>query len=573
MILKNPKQLLKQGVAPLLTNFIFKPKASNKAIEILRNEEAYSNALHNLLDKSTIQSRLILYELNPIELGVPSEYVQGKAGKVFSALKTTQSAQEVIGDVVFPVLKAFKLAKTKYSSLLASTDAYVSKVNILVGYIDHQMSKGKTIEQILKDLNENKVDPVSLQNAERWQADMNAESMRSNVAKTLRENAGGYKYFMKSFPLTTHQSFVQGVRKLTSKAISSELTKEERQDLMNTVGKFAVQQILYRATVDIGISLIAMAIERGLTGGDDDEYFLNELLAKSSGQLLFDLVLGSKSIYADIGYAIAMNLAWKAYTKSELEERKAEDISFKSKSLEKSALAPEPQMGGASGVVAKGVSNISSKAFKAINNEEPWISVIKDLSVNTIPLIASIATGSGTIKQAINAYESYENKRVRISNLIDAKLATELGDFSFSIPDDKRANIIDISRRWDFNEIKSSLFVEPKTNQLCLIPKESYKQMQEDAIFDLFGVKSTYVSSIMGTSNYKKLSSEKIEKFSEKYGLKYNDKRFIMAQYANKALDADAIRTLVNSAVTEIAKKSVESKSSKYTIYKYKIEK
>jgi hypothetical protein len=210
---------------------------------------------------------------------------------------------------------------------------------------------------------------------------------------------------------------------------------------------------------------------------------------------------------------------------------------------------------------------------KGINKEESWTSIIKDLVINFISPMLSVLTGSGTIRQAVNQFESVENKRARISNLIDAELATELGGFSFSVSDSDRNNIIDISKKRDFNEIKSSLFVEPKTNQLCLIPKESYKQMQEDAIFDLFGVRSSYVSSIIGTSNYKKLSSEKIEKFSEKYGLKYNDKRFIMAQYANKALDADAIRTLVNSAVTEIAKKSVESKSSKYTIYKYKIEK
>jgi hypothetical protein len=573
MILKNPKQLLKQGVAPFLTNFMIKPKASGEAVKILNNESVYSNALHNLLDKSTIQSRLILYELNPIELGVPAEYVQGRAGKTFSALKTIQSGQEKIGDIVLPLLKSVGAYKTNYNSFLAATDAYISKMNILVGYIDHQMKKGKTIEQILKDLNENKVDPISLQNAERWQADMNAESMRSNVAKILRDNAGGYKYFMKSFPVTTHQAFVQGIRKITSKAINGNYINDEKKDLSDTVKKFIIQQILYRATVDIGISFIAMAIEKGLTGGDDDEYFWNELLAKSSGQFLFDLVLGSKSVYADIGYAVALNLGWKAYAISELEKRKAEDINFKSKALEKGNLVPENQFGGVAGVAVKVVVGLADRVSKGINKEESWTSIIKDLAINFISPMLSVLTGSGTIRQAVNQFESVENKRARISNLIDAELATELGGFSFSIPDDKRTNIMDIAQKWDFNQIKSSLFVEPKTNQLCLIPKETYKQMQEDATFDLFGVRSSYVSSIIGTSNYKKLSSEKIEKFSEKYGLKYNDKRFIIAQYANKALDADAIRDLVNSAVTEIAKKSVESKSSKYTIYKYKIEK
>ncbi len=205
MILKSPKQVLKQGNA-LLTSLIFKPQAASLAISMLHNPDKYYLAIQNILDKSTIQSRLILYDLNPVDLGVPSEYMYGKGRRTFAGLKKTQSAQETIGDVALPILKKMGAYKGNYSSFLASTDAHISKVNILTGYIDHQMKNGKTFEQIIKDLNDNKINSVSLQSAERWQSDLNAESIRSNIAPMLRKNVSGGKYFMKTFPFTTHQS-------------------------------------------------------------------------------------------------------------------------------------------------------------------------------------------------------------------------------------------------------------------------------------------------------------------------------------------------------------------------------
>ena len=575
MILKNPKQMLKQGVAPFLTNLIMKPKSSAKAVEMLLKGGRYAKAVDNLLDKSTIQSRLILYQLNPVDLGVPAEYMLEEGKKRFATLKKTQEVQERWGDLVYPILKKIGVYKGNYTNLLASTDAYVSKMNILTGYIDHQMKKGKTIEQIIKDLEENKIDSVSLQNAERWQSDMNAESVRSNVAPMLRQNSGGWKYFMKTFPFTTHQSFKQGVRKIMELK-SEELSGDEKRDLFDMIAKFAVQQILYRATVDVGITLIAMAIEKGLSDDEDDEYFWNELLSKSGGQFLFDLAFGSKSIMADVGYAIALNIAWKAWASSELEKRQSEEVGFKSKALEGNLMI-EPQMGGVSGVVGREAGKVYSKLEKGFKKQEPWSDIAFQTSIGIVPPVTSIVFGSGSVRQALNAFQSREEKEYRMSNLLDAKLATEIPDFAFSVSDDNRKGIIEMLRSRDYNEAKSSLFISEGIdgkNKLFLIPKESYKKLQQDALIGLFGTASTSVETIAKSKKAATLSDEKIKNFAEKYKLSNKDYKFIKVSYGNRVLDADAIKSLVSQMVSKIAKEDVlKRRDRKYSIYTYKLEK
>ncbi len=344
------------------------------------------------------------------------------------------------------------------------------------------------------------------------------------------------------------------------------------------ISKFVVQQMIYRATVDIGITTIAMFIEKGLFGGegDDDEYFWNELLSKSAGQFLFDLAFGSKSIYADIGYAISLNLGWKAYAYSELEKRKSEDISFKSKALEGNLLI-EPQMGGAANVVARDLTQLTSKAIKSIAKDESWTDILKNALIDVVSPILGIVSGSATVKAAANYFNSYEDKSYRINNLINAKLATEIPDFSFSVSDDDRKSIIEILRSRDYNEAKSSLFISEGidgNNKLFLIPKESYKKLQQDALIGLFGTASTSVETIAKSKKAATLSDEKIKNFAEKYKLNNKDYKFIKVSYGNRVLDADAIKSLVSQMVSKIAKEDVLKKiDRKYSIYTYKLEK
>lgn len=542
-VLKDFIQIIKQGVAPITTSLIFDPITTSMVLKGTINDENFQKALSFLISNTSVQNRLTAYDQSPTVTGVSIEKLRGaKATKVKMIRGAINIQDKVISDVVVPLSKLFGL-KPKYDSLLEATDAYVSSVNIAVGYIKNRMKQNPNLsfQDVIKELNEGKVNGQSIQAAERYQADLNAPSNQSDVADVLKKDSNRLLWFMKGFPLATSMSFELAARKLLSKSNKKELTPEEKIDLQNTVWRYMVQQILYRTINTFILNEVLNMLSDALLGEDDedDEYEWSKRGFTFGAGLFTDVFLGKYSVLGDAAFALAANIGFRLWAENKLEQEKADNPDFKSKVLD-SNLMVESRIGGAisifSGIIDKAKSFYDKEYQLAKKSAEEYAVLNSIVSVITREILPFL-TGSGTIRFVASKSNISEKKEIKNKMIVYTEIVNKTG-FQFNLSNEDMDSVLrDLKGDSPFEMKARMVMVEEKGKaDLYVIPKNKMQEYRRKAISDLYREDVDDYSVIIKNERFlKSISDIKIEE-------------------SNKKLEASK---QIKSKINELAKKDI----------------
>ena len=556
-ILKDFIQIFKQGVAPLFTSFAFDPKLTTLVnTKMVSGDKNFKDALDFLIGNTTVQSRLNAYDQSPTTSGIAIENLRGAKATTIKISRGIANIQDkYISDVVTPLAKAIGI-KNNYDSLLEATDAYVSSMNIAIGYIKNRMKQNPNLsfQDVINELNKGKIDRQSVQAAERYQADMNAPSNQNDMAKVLRNDPYKLLWFMKSFPLSTSMSATLAKNKVSILAKNKYLDKEDVNDLRLTFWRFVVQQVIYRAFNQFALDVVIGIIKEQIFGGgdEDDEYeFERRGLTFGTG-LTADFVLGKYNVYGDIALALATNLGFRLWAESVLEEEKKQNPNFKSKALS-SSLMIESKAGGAAAVV----SGLFDRAIKFIEQEyklaeksaEEHAALKSGLTVLLREFIPFLS-GSGTIRQIFSGANAAEKQEIKDKLDVYAETLTTTG-YQYRPNEEQLNSILKDLKGASRSEKKARMVMIEDKNEanLYVIPKNKMQEYEIKAINELYNVSTKDYSVIINTFKFKEsIKNVKIEE-------------------SNKKLEAEK---QIKAKINELAKKDIDNNKiagiKKYTL-------
>ena len=567
LLLKGANQIFKQPIPAMLVNFSMKPEAATLATRILLNSD-FNRAVSNLVDSSTIKYRLNVYEINPSDLGFPVEYFDALAGeafsnfqgKRFSAIKATESLQKVVSDPLYSLTKLVN--KSSYDSFLEASDAYISKINILTAYIEHQKAAGKSFEEIITDLNNNKVNQSALKYAEKWQADLNSESKRANMSKKLKENS--FLFYMKGFSLTTHQSFAQAIRKLRDKEIRKSMDDSEVESWKATRNAFLMQQIMFRlvstAVSNWTIASIIQAVTKNKPDDDDEE--LIKLGIELGASMVSDIFLGSTSVIGGAVWAGIVNALWAVASNKIIEKREEESIADSNRKKLQRPIANASQAGGAEVALI----NLITRIYFDSSNPS-----VEKAAAGVGGFGISAIAGSKEVYDATRKFSNTLEREANVSTLIDEELNTDLANYSYQISEEDRKEIVKELKNSEYRDIRSRLYFNQDTRELCLVPKDSYKKVLKDARTQLFGIDSENIEAIKNTQWYKIENEKNIYDFILKDpNITSKDVNKLTAKDV-KTIERQQIIQAVRTKAKELVKNDIMFGDHGYGIKKYKV--
>lgn len=517
-ILKDWTAFIKQGLAPIVTSFAFNPEITSQVVYGLLRENT-SNAIDFLVRNSSIQSRLAAYEQSSTITGVPIEYLRGAKASVVRKSRSWGNIQEkYISDLVIPTLRLMGF-KLKSKSVLEATDAYVSVLNIAVGYIKNRQRQNPKLsfQQIIDELNSGKIDGQSIQAAEKYQEDMNAPSNQNNAAKVLREDKNRVSYFMKGFPLATGKSFESAVKRMASNFFKKDLAKDASIENSQTASRYIVQQVLYRAASTYLLPIIAEQIVSLMGGesGDDDEYELEKKYWALGSGLFTDVFLSRYSVVVDIVFAIAVNRGYAMWAEGKLNEAKEKDPTFQSKALETDLLV-EPRMGGflsvLSGVYDKTLS-FYKKEYELAKKSTEEFAVATSALKALLREVAPILTGSGTVRYFSSRGNTIKKNELSKSMLIYGEMIGKYG-YQYRLDDGDMKTLVDEFKNTKPSEIKQRIvFKEDDINPaIYVISKDMLNKARAQAILDLYKISNQNYSDIIKSSKFEnELKGAKID--------------------------------------------------------------
>jgi hypothetical protein len=530
-ILKDFTQLFKQGMSPLFTSAIFNLKLTTKALFSTNTKEAQS-AISFLVQNTSIQSRLAVYEQSSTITDTPIENLRGEQAAATRAIRGYINIQEkYISDIVVPLFKIFN-RKAKYDSILEAADAYVSVINIIVGYVKNRQKQNPklTFEDVIAELNNGVIDGQSIQAAEKYQEDMNAPSNQNDAAKVLKEDKNKLIYFMKSFPLATSMSFNAAKEDLLTSRLD-DLEADVASEKAGILGRFIVQQALYRTINHFALSYLAEIVAKTLfgAGDEDDEYELQKKFLSLGAGLGSDLFLGKYNIFYEMAYTLAVNAGFRFYASKELEKRKEVDPNFDSKAL-KTNLVMESKMGGA--------QTFSIELFKTGERTYNLLSKREEETPATDPVVETatrtflpLLSGSGTVRYFTNkANAAAKEEEMRI-NLIYSDIAGKFG-FQYGLSEGDLQSVLSDLKDAKFSEIRGRLLFKPVREDygiLYVLTKEDMEKAKKEANIALYGKgnptrEDILKSSVIGKLNLNPNASEetKLALAGKKYKEVYN---------------------------------------------------
>jgi len=567
LLLKGANQIFKQPIPAMLVNFSMKPEAATLATRILLNSD-FNRAVSNLVDSSTIKYRLNVYEINPSDLGFPVEYFDALAGEAFSnfqgkrfaAIKATESLQKVVSDPLYSLTKLVN--KSSYDSFLEASDAYISKINILTAYIEHQKAAGKSFEEIITDLNNNKVNQSALKYAEKWQADLNSESKRANMSKKLKGNP--VLFYMKGFSVTTHQSFAQSIRKLRDKEVRKSMDDSEVESWKATRNAFLMQQIMFRlvsmAVSNWTIASIIQAVTKNKPDDDDEELIM--LGIELGASMVSDIFLGSTSVIGGMVWAGIVNALWAVASDKIIEKREEESIADSNRKKLKRPIANAGQAGGAEVALVNFLTRI------LFDSSDPSV---EKVAAGVGGFGISAIAGSKEVYDATRKFSNTLEREANVSTLIDEELNTDLANYSYQISEEDRKEIVKELKNSTYRDIRSRLYFNQDTRELCLIPKDSYKKVLKDARTALFGIDSENIETIKNTQWYKIENEKNIYDFILKDpNITSKDVNKLTAKDV-KTIERQQIIQAVRTKAKELVKNDIMFGDHGYGIKKYKV--
>jgi hypothetical protein len=533
-ILKDFTQLFKQGASPLFTSAAFNLKLTTKALFSTNTKEAQS-AISFLVQNTSIQSRLAVYEQSSTITDVAIENLRGKQAVATKAIRGYINIQEKnISDIVTPLSKIFN-KKAKYSSMLEAVDAYVSVTNIIVGYVKNRQKQNPKLkfEDVIAELNNGIIDGQSVQAAEKYQEDMNAPSNQNDAAKVLKEDKNKLIYFMKSFPLATSMSFNAAKEDLLTK---NDLESDVVSEKAGILGRFIVQQVLYRTINHFALSYLAELIAKALFGTDDeeDEYeFQKKVLSVGAG-LGSDLFLGKYNIFYEMAYSLAVNAGFRFLASKELEKRKEEDPNFESKAL-KTNLLMESKVGGAQ-TFSLELFKSGEKTYDLLSKREEGAPTVESVVETANRTFLPLLSGSGTVRYFTNkANAAAKEEEMRI-NLIYSDIAGKFG-FQYGLSEEDLQSVLSDLKDAKFSEIKSRLvfnLVRKDYGILYVLTKEDVKNAKETANIKLYNKSNPTREDILKSAIIERLNLN--PNASEKTKLALAGKKY--KEVYNKLLDS-----------------------------------
>jgi hypothetical protein len=503
-ILKDFTQLFKQGASPLFTSAAFNLKLTTKALFSTNTKEAQS-AISFLVQNTSIQSRLAVYEQSSTITDVAIENLRGKQAVATKAIRGYINIQEKnISDIVTPLSKIFN-KKAKYSSMLEAVDAYVSVTNIIVGYVKNRQKQNPKLkfEDVIAELNNGIIDGQSVQAAEKYQEDMNAPSNQNDAAKVLKEDKNKLIYFMKSFPLATSMSFNAAKEDLLTK---NDLESDVVSEKAGILGRFIVQQVLYRTINHFALSYLAELIAKALFGTDDeeDEYeFQKKVLSVGAG-LGSDLFLGKYNIFYEMAYSLAVNAGFRFLASKELEKRKEEDPNFESKAL-KTNLLMESKVGGAQ-TFSLELFKSGEKTYDLLSKREEGAPTVESVTETATRTFLPLLSGSGTVRYFTNkANAAAKEEEMRI-NLIYSDMVGKYGS-QYGLSEGDLKSVLSDLKDAKFSEVKRRLVFEEGEDgaapTLYVVSESVMDKTRKEAISELYGIRSADYSSIINSADFK----------------------------------------------------------------------
>ena len=510
-ILKDFTQIFKQGVSPLTTSAIFNPQLTTQALFSTYSKNA-SSAIDFLVKNTSIQNRLAIYEQGSTITDTPRENLRGGKATASKVIRGYTSVQEkYISDIITPLYKlgAKSIFKKdiKYGSMLEGVDAYVSTINIIVGYVRNRQKQNPSLsfEDVINELNKGEINGQSIQAAEKYQEDMNAPSNQNDAAKVLKQDKSKLMYFMKSFPLATSMSFRDALG-----SFSQDLSDDAKAENRRVVGRFFVQQVLYRAMTHFVLNLLASAVSEALFGDDDDddEYDSTKKWLSFGAGLGSDLFLGKYNIFYEMAYSFAINAGFRAWASSKLQERKDEDPNFESKAL-KGNLVMESKLGGAQTFALelfKSIQKGIEKTNKLADKIETGASILESTLENLVKSFVPLLTGSGTVRYFTNKANAADREEEMKANVIYSEIVGKYG-FQYRLKEEDLKSILSDLKGAPFSNMKRRMiFVEGEDNSkptLYIVSEPMMLKTRKAAILEEYGVREDNYSSMIGSSQFK----------------------------------------------------------------------
>jgi len=571
VLLKSASQIFKQPIPALDVNFKLKPKAATLAVRLIANPD-FRYAVENLIENSTIKYRLNVYELNPSDLGFPVEYFDAlvgdafskSEGKRFAALKATESFQKFASDPLFSLVNL--AIKSKYDSFLEAGDAYVSKINILTAYIDHQQKAGKTFQEIILDLSKNKIDQSGLRAAEKWQADLNSESKRTNMSERLKKES--FFLYMKGFSLTTHQSFSQAIRKLRDKKLRASMDSTEEETWKATRDAFIMQQVMFRLiSMSIANWSIASLIKHFIKGKkDDDDEEVTKVGFELAASLASDILLGSSGFVGTAVWALLVNGLWYATSSAIIAQREGESVEDSNRKKLQRPVIGEVKAGGWEVAFV----NLFTKLFFDYSNSSGFDIEKKSAATKIMGFATMGLTGSKEIYDAFRVVSKGIEREANVSTLIDKELNADLSDYKYQVSDEDRAAIVKELSGSQYQDIRARMMVY--NGELRILKKEAYEQLLADTRKYLFGTDSKYLDTIMNSAGFKQLNKVELANFlKNNKNLNETDRNFLVSNFNNRTITRNAIIQKVRETAINNLKKYIDAGQEKYASDKYKI--
>ena len=513
-ILKDFTQLFRQGGAPLLTSAISNPELTSKAMGVSLSKGAV-DAINFLIQNTSVPNRLAVYQQSSTITDVPIENLRGKeAVKTRRIRKYINIQEENISDIVTPLYKLFD-KKAKYNSVLEGVDAYVSVINIIVGYVKNRQKQNPklTFEDVIAELNNGIIDGQSIQAAEKYQEDMNAPSNQNNAAKVLKEDKNRLIYFMRSFPLATSMSFNAAKEDLLTSPLY-DLGGDVYKEKTGILSRYIVQQVLYRLITHFALNSLAGLVAKAIFGGGDeeDEYEFEKKWLSVGAGLGSDLFLGKYNIFYEMAYTLAINGIFRNLASRELEERKKEDPNFESKAL-KTNLVMESKVGGMQqfllnlwNITEDTAKRVSSIAEKTGAEASDLVDELKALTEALVRVYGPVLVGSGTVRYfTTKANAAAKEEEMRI-NLIYSEMVGKYG-FQYGLSEGDLKSVLSDLKDAKFSEVKRRLVFEEGEDgaapTLYVVSEAVMDKTRKEAISELYGIRSADYSSIINSPNFK----------------------------------------------------------------------
>ena len=426
---------------------------------------------------------------------------------------------------------------------MEGVDAYVSVVNIIVGYVKNRQKQNPklTFEDVIAELNNGIIDGQSVQAAEKYQEDMNAPSNQNNAAKVLKEDKNRLTYFMKSFPLATSMSFNAAKEGLFAK---NDLESDVVSEKWGILGRYIVQQVLYRLITHFLLNFFAGLVSKAIFGGGDeeDEYEYEKKWLSVGAGLGSDLFLGKYNIFYEMAYTLAINGIFRVLASKELENRKEVDPNFDSKAL-KTNLVMESKVGGMQqfllnlwNITEDTAKRVSSLAEKTGAEASDLVDELKALTEALARVYLPVLSGSGTVRYFTNkANAAAKEEEMRI-NLIYSDIAGKFG-FQYGLSEEDLQSVLADLKDAKFSEIKSRLIfnlVRKDYGILYVLTKEDVKNAKETANIKLYNKSNPTREDILKSSIIERLNLN--PNASEKTKLALAGKKY--KEVYNKLLDS-----------------------------------